>query len=61
MAEKQILMHSAGRIMLLSTRLAKTSAMPAHLFAGLRFFDDQKDVASILVQGLDATGLAQPT
>lgn len=58
MAEKQILDAFSWPDNAVIYSLGEdVSDASSHLFAGLRFFDDQKDVASILVQGLDATGL----
>lgn len=58
MAEKQILDAFSWPDNAVIYSLGEdVSDASSHLFAGLRFFDDQKDVAFILVQGLDATGL----
>ena len=58
MAEKQILDAFSWPDNAVIYSLGEdVSDASSHLFAGMRFFDDQQDVASILVQGLDATGL----
>ncbi len=58
MAEKQILDQIAWSDNAVLYSLGDdVSDASAHLFGGLRFFDDQADVKAILVQGLKAVGL----